>query len=331
MISSFARRKSGRVGALATETSPVTTLAEPHARPLLACENLSHVYFRGTPLESVALRDVTLAVRRGEFVGLVGPTGSGKSTLVQHFNGLLRPTAGRVLVDGADIHGPGVSLRQVRRKIGLLFQYPEHQLFEETVADDVAFGPRNLGLDPEEVERRVRDSLHLVGLDPDAFGKRSPFSLSGGEMRRVAIAGVLAMRPEVLILDEPTAGLDPVGRDEILERIAAFRAREATTVIFVSHSMDDVARLCDRVVVLHGGRVFLDAPTRTAFSQAERLREIGLDVPRAAALLLRLRSAGLPVRADRLTLEEACEEIASALRRAPGSGRRRSTDDGTPA
>jgi energy-coupling factor transport system ATP-binding protein len=288
-------------------------------QPLLACEDLSHIYFKGTPLESVALRGVTLAVRQGEFVGLVGPTGSGKSTLVQHFNGLLRPTGGRVFVDGNDIHGAGASLRHVRRKIGLLFQYPEHQLFEETVREDVAFGPRNLGLDPEEVEERVEESLGLVGLDPNAFGKRSPFSLSGGEMRRVAIAGVLAMRPEVLILDEPTAGLDPVGRDEILNRISTFRAREGMTVILISHSMDDVARLCDRVVVLHRGRVFLDAPTRAAFAQAERLREIGLDVPRVADLLLRLRAAGLPVRTDRLTLNEACDEIVGALRASRGS------------
>jgi energy-coupling factor transport system ATP-binding protein len=292
--------------------------AEQPARPLLACESLSHVYFKGTPLEAVALQDVTLSVRRGEFVGLLGPTGSGKSTLVQHFNGLLRPTGGRVFIDGADIHAPGASLRGVRRKIGLLFQYPEHQLFEETVTEDVAFGPRNLGLDPDEVDERVRESLRLVGLDPDVFGARSPFALSGGEMRRAAIAGVLAMRPEVLILDEPTAGLDPVGRGEILGRIGELRAREGMTVILISHSMDDVARLCDRVVVLHRGRVFVDGPTRTVFSQTGRLREIGLDVPRVADLLLRLRAAGLPVRADRLTLGEACDEIVSALQKGRG-------------
>lgn len=323
MISPIARRRSEGRTAQRDETTvevlPVSSTAEQPPPPLLACEDLSHVYFKGTPLESVALRGVTLAVRAGEFVGLVGPTGSGKSTLVQHFNGLLRPTGGRVFVDGNDIHGAGASLRHVRRKIGLLFQYPEHQLFEETVREDVAFGPRNLGLDPEEVEERVDESLGLVGLDPDAFGKRSPFSLSGGEMRRVAIAGVLAMRPEVLILDEPTAGLDPVGRDEILNRITTFRGREGMTVILISHSMDDVARLCDRVVVLHRGLVFLDAPTRTAFAQAERLREIGLDVPRVADLLLRLRAAGMPVRADRLTLNEACDEIVRALRASRGS------------
>jgi energy-coupling factor transport system ATP-binding protein len=283
--------------------------------PLLACEDLAHTYLAGTPLASVALRGVTLGIRRGEAVGLVGPTGSGKSTLAQHFAGLLRPTSGRVLIDGVEIYGRGVDLRRVRRRIGLLFQYPEHQLFEETVFDDVAFGPRNLGLDPDEVTERVRWALRLVGLDPERFARRSPFSLSGGEMRRVAIAGVLAMRPEVLILDEPTAGLDPQGRRELIDLVRRLRrSQEDLTLLLISHSMEDVARLCERVVVLHRGQVFLDAPVRVAFGHAERLREIGLDVPRVTDLLIRLRAGGLSVRTDRITVEEACEEILRALR-----------------
>lgn len=281
--------------------------------PVVVCEGLTHVYLRGTPFESVALRGVDLVVRRGECLGLVGPTGSGKSTLVQHFNGLLRPTEGRVWVDGVEIRPGTAVVREVRRKVGLLFQYPEHQLFEATVFDDVAFGPRNLGLDPEEVQERVRESLEWVGLDPDRFGPRSPFSLSGGEMRRVAIAGVLAMRPQVLVLDEPTAGLDPEGRREILNRVRDLHRKAALTVVLISHSMDDVARLCQRVVVLHRGQVFLDAPVREAFAQSDRLRSIGLDVPRVTDVLLRLRAAGLPVRCDRLTVEEACEEIVRVL------------------
>ncbi len=286
--------------------------------PVVVCEGLVHVYLRGTPFEAVALRGVDLVVRRGECLGLVGPTGSGKSTLVQHFNGLLRPTEGRVVVDGVEVRPGSPTVRDVRRKVGLLFQYPEHQLFEATVFDDVAFGPRNLGLDPEEVAERVRESLQWVGLDPDRFGSRSPFSLSGGEMRRVAIAGVLAMRPQVLILDEPTAGLDPAGRREILARIRELHRKARLTVVLISHSMDDVARLCQRVVVLHQGLVFLDAPVREAFAQADRLRGIGLDVPRATDVLLRLRAAGLPVRCDRLTVEEACEEIVRVLQGGQG-------------
>ncbi len=280
---------------------------------VVACQGLTHVYLRGTPFEAVALEGVDLVIRRGECVGVVGRTGSGKSTLVQHFNGLLRPTEGSVWVDGVRLDGRGETVREVRRRVGLVFQYPEHQLFEETVFQDVAFGPRNLGLDPEEVEERVRESLRWVGLDPERFGPRSPLSLSGGEMRRVAIAGVLAMRPKVLVLDEPTAGLDPRGRREILEHIRRWRREQHLTVVLVSHSMDDVARLCDRVVVLHRGRVFLDAPVREAFAQADRLRGVGLDVPRVTDVLLRLRAGGLPVRTDCLTVEEACEEIVSAL------------------
>ncbi len=283
--------------------------------PLLVCEDLTHVYLSGTPLASVALQGVTLTIHRGESVGILGPTGSGKSTLAQLFAGLLRPTAGRIWVDGVDLTTRRVDRKGILRRIGIVFQYPEHQLFEETVFDDVAFGPRNLGLPPEEVAERVEEALRLVGLDPEAFMHRSPLSLSGGEMRRVAIAGVLAMRPEVLILDEPTAGLDPQGRRALLALIRKLRMdRRDLTVVFISHRMDDVAQVCDRVVVLHQGRVYLDAPVREAFREALRLREVGLDVPRVTEVLGRLRAAGLPVRPDRLTVEEACTEIVRALR-----------------
>jgi energy-coupling factor transport system ATP-binding protein len=294
--------------------------APPEA--VIRCERLTHVYHAGTPLASTALRDVTLEIRSGELVGIVGPTGSGKSTLVQHFNGLLRPTAGRVLVDGESLERRGADLRRVRRAVGLLFQYPEHQLFEETVARDVAFGPRNLGLGESEIRARVDWALRLVGLDPERFGPRSPFSLSGGEMRRVAIAGVLAMKPKVIVLDEPTAGLDPVGRREILDRIRALRREERITIVLIAHSMDEVARLCERIIVLDAGGVALDAPTRAAFSDAARLRAIGLDAPRVSDLLSRLRAGGLAVRTDRLTVPEAVEEIAAAVRAAAGARRR---------
>ncbi|MBM3450060.1 MAG: energy-coupling factor transporter ATPase [Armatimonadetes bacterium] len=301
-------------------------IAPANADAVIACEDVSHVYQAGTPLESVAVQGVSLRIGRGEFVGIVGPTGSGKSTLVQHFNGLLRPTSGRVIVAGESLDRRGADVRKVRRTVGLLFQYPEHQLFEETVARDVAFGPRNLGLDEEDVEERVTWALRLVGLDPERFGPRSPFSLSGGEMRRVAIAGVLAMKPAVLVLDEPTAGLDPVGRREILDRVQSLRAEQKITIVLVAHSMDDVARLCERIVVLHQGRVALDAPTRAAFSAADRLREIGLDVPRVSDLLWRLRAGGLPVRTDRLTVAEAVDEIARTMRAGASGGRRERGD-----
>ena len=283
--------------------------------PLLACQDLTHVYLAGTPLASVALRGVSLSIHRGESVAILGPTGSGKSTLVQIFAGLLRPTGGRVWVGGVEIGGRGVDRKRIRQRIGLVFQYPEHQLFEETVFEDVAFGPRNLGLPAEEVAERVEEALTLVGLPPEKFRHRSPFSLSGGEMRRVAIAGVLAMRPEVLILDEPTAGLDPQGRRALWDLVRRLRAdRPDLTLVLISHRMDEVAQVCKRVVVLHQGQVVLDAPVREAFREAARLREIGLDVPRVTDVLLRLRAAGLPVRTDRLTVEEACAEIVRALR-----------------
>jgi energy-coupling factor transport system ATP-binding protein len=280
---------------------------------LIECEGVTHVYLKGTPLETVALRGVSLSIDAGEFVGLIGPTGSGKSTLIQHFNALLRPTEGTVRVGGVDLTTPRADLRAVRQQVGLVFQYPEHQLFEETVADDVAFGPRNLGLPDAEVRRRVHDALLMVGLDPEQLGPRSPFSLSGGEMRRVAIAGILAMGPQVLVLDEPTAGLDPLGKEEILERIRRLHLDHGLTVILISHDMNEIARMARRVVVLARGQVVADAPVRDVFRYSRLLSDLGLGVPTLTDLMHRLRRRGLPVREDVLTVDEAHAAIREAL------------------
>ena len=281
---------------------------------LIECVDLTHVYLRGTPLEAVALRGVTLSIDAGTFVGLLGPTGSGKSTLIQHFNALLRPTSGTVRVAGIDLSQPRADVKTVRRKVGLVFQYPEHQLFEETVFDDVAYGPRNLGLATPEIQERVHDALRLVGVDPDAFGRRSPFSLSGGEMRRVAIAGVLAMQPEVLVLDEPAAGLDPQGKQEILGQIRSLHRERGLTVIMITHSMDEAAQLVDRIVVMNRGQVAMDGPVRGIFRRADELAAIGLGVPAITDLMLRLRRRGVAVRPDVLSLEEARAAILEAVR-----------------
>lgn len=275
-------------------------------------QGVTHTYNQGTVLQATAIEDVTLTIDDGDFVGLIGPTGSGKSTLVQHLNGLLKPTSGRVLVDGVDITARGADLRSVRQKVGIIFQYPEHQLFDETVEADVAFGPRNLGLTKEEIDRRVADALTAVGLD-DATAKRSPFALSGGQMRRVAIAGVLAMQPKVLVLDEPAAGLDPRGREEILGHIRRLHDERGLTVVLVSHNMEDVARLAKRVIVMQRGRVVMDASPRIVFSRADQLREIGLGVPPMTELSKRLRAKGLAVPTDLLTVEEAREAIIRAM------------------
>lgn len=280
---------------------------------LLEVEGLTHVYGRGTPTETTAVRDVTLRIEKGEFVALIGPTGSGKSTLVQHFNALLRPTAGVVRVGGQDLSDSKTDLRAVRHRVGLLFQYAEYQLFEETVAEDVAYGPRNIGLPDEEVQRRVREALTAVGLDPEAFGPRSPFTLSGGEMRRVATAGVLAMAPEMLVLDEPAAGLDPRGKAEILGEIRDLHERGGITVVLITHSMDEAAALARRVVVMDEGRIAMDGPTREIFARAEELQAIGLGVPAVTALTGQLRARGVPVRTDVLTFEEARAAVREAL------------------
>lgn len=280
---------------------------------------VSHTYLERTPFEAQALVDVNLEVADGEFVGIIGPTGSGKSTLIQIVDGLIRPTAGRVVVDGLDL-AVKANLREVRRRVGLIFQYPEHQLFEETVTADVAFGPKNLGLPEAEVAERTNEALSLVGLDPAKHGPRSPFALSGGQMRRVAIAGVLAMRPRVLILDEPAAGLDPRGRGEILGYVRRLHKDLGQTVILVSHHMEDVARLADRVVVMNHGRVVMDGPTAEVFTAGERLRELGLRVPAVTELMLRLKERGWPLAADALTIEEAARRIVAAAPRARSGG-----------
>jgi energy-coupling factor transport system ATP-binding protein len=285
---------------------------------MICCEHLSYIYGRGTPLEVQALTDVSVTIGAGEIVGVIGATGSGKSTLVQHFNGLLRPTSGRVLLDGVDIHASRVDRRRVRQQIGLLFQYPEQQLFEETVLADVAFGPRNLGLTDEDARARAHRALEQVGLPPARFGSRSPFELSGGEMRRAAIAGVLAMEPRMLILDEPTAGLDPAGRRDLLAHIRRLHRDRALTIVLITHSMDAVAQLCERLVVLDRGRLVADGSTRTVFADVARLNALGLGLPQVTRLAYRLRERGLRVRADVLTVEEARIAIREAL-----GGRRR--------
>jgi len=275
-------------------------------------QGVTHIYNSGTTLQATAIEDINLTIDDGDFIGLIGPTGSGKSTLVQHLNGLLKPTRGRVLVDGVDITARGADLRAIRQKVGIIFQYPEHQLFDETVAADVAFGPRNLGLPQDEIDRRVTAALAAVGID-EATAKRSPFALSGGQMRRVAIAGVLAMQPKVLVLDEPAAGLDPRGREEILGRIKRLHEERGLTVVLVSHNMEDVARLAKRVVVMHRGRVVMDGSPRLVFSRAEQLAEIGLGVPPMTELSRRLRARGFDVPSDLLTVDEAREAIIRVM------------------
>jgi energy-coupling factor transport system ATP-binding protein len=272
---------------------------------LIRVEGLTHVYAPGTPFERTALRDVNLEIEAGESVGIVGPTGSGKSTLVGHLAGLLTPTGGRVLVDGVDISHERSGIR-----VGLAFQTPEDQIFEQTVFREVAFGPRNLGLTTSEVVERVGWALEMVGLDPAAIRERVPFTLSGGEMRRVALASILAMRPAILILDEPTVGQDPQSRRELLARIQALHAQGDLTLIVVSHALEEIARLAERIVVLKAGQLVADAPTRQVLSEAALLRSVGLDIPEPTALMHALRRRGLPVRTDVISVAEAVAEIA---------------------
>lgn len=277
-------------------------------------ENVDYIYQPGSPYEVKALKNINLVINEGEFVGLIGHTGSGKSTLVQHLNGLLKPTKGRVKVDDYEISAAKKNkLKEVRKRVGLVFQYPEHQLFEETVFEDIAFGPKNLGLPAGEIEKRVKKALQMVHLDYDKYQSLSPFTLSGGEKRRVAIAGVLAMEPKYLVLDEPTAGLDPRGRDEILAQIEELR-NQGMTVVLVSHSMDDVARLTERLIVMHHNAVVFDDETRKVFSHYESLQEMGLDIPTVTKLMFRLKDKGWSVRQDVLTVEEAKQEILLALK-----------------
>jgi energy-coupling factor transport system ATP-binding protein len=283
--------------------------------PILQVQNLTHIYSAGTPFEHKALDNMNFSVERGEFVGIIGHTGSGKSTLMQHLNGLLKPTSGKVLLDGKDIWSDKKLTRQARFRVGLVFQYPEYQLFEETIYKDIAFGPKNMGLDKEEIDRRVREAASFVGLREEQLSL-SPFDLSGGQKRRVAIAGVIAMEPEVLILDEPTAGLDPVGREEILANIESYRRAKNATIMMVSHSMNDVARLTDRLLVLNGSHIAMDGTPGEVFTHAWDLEEMGLDIPEVTRVFMRLREMGLPVEPV-YTLEQA---VAALKKLKEGNG-----------
>ncbi len=278
-------------------------------------KHVCHTYSEGSAFQSRALEDISFTIEDGEFLALVGHTGCGKSTLVQHLNGLLKPTSGQVLVDGEDLNGERVDRRALRMKIGLVFQYPEYQLFEETVAKDIAFGPRNMGLSDAEIDERVRRAIAHVHLDYEKYAERSPFELSGGQMRRVAIAGVLAMEPKVLILDEPTAGLDPHGRDRILNIVRDLHDA-GTTVVMVSHSMDDVARLATRVAVLSHGKLIAVGTPREIFRRAEMMESAGLAVPEAARLCARLRERGLPLPDDLYTQEELRDHLLALWKEA---------------
>ena len=281
--------------------------------PVIETRNLTYTYSPGTPFGKTAMKDVSLSVERGDFIGVIGHTGSGKSTLVQHLNGLLRPTSGQVLLEGKDIWEEPKKIREVRFRVGMVFQYPEHQLFEETVYKDISFGPRNMGLPEEEIDERVRRAAAFVGLKTELLEK-SPFELSGGEKRRAAIAGVMAMQPEVLILDEPTAGLDPKGRDLVLEQVAAYQKENGTTVLLVSHSMEDIARVAKTVLVMNGGQVAMYAPTPEVFSRAEELRAIGLAIPSVTRIFMGLREKGYPVGENVYTVEQAAARLLPLLK-----------------
>lgn len=274
---------------------------------------LRHVYSVGTPFEKVAIDDINIEIPHGQFVGLIGHTGSGKSTFIQHLNALLKPTSGTVMVDGEDINADKITAKNVRHKVGLVFQYPEYQLFEETVYADIAFGPKNMGLSATEIDERVREAAHFVGVTDEQF-ERSPLELSGGQKRRVAIAGVIAMRPGVLILDEPTAGLDPAGCEQILRNICDYHTQTGSTVIIVSHSMDDVARLADRLVVFNHGAIRFDGTPEEVFSQPEELRSIGLAVPAATELAMELKKLGLKL-PNSIYTNEQLEKALVALKR----------------
>ena len=278
-------------------------------------KTLTYIYDEGMPFASKAIDDISFEIKDNDFVGLIGHTGSGKSTLIQHLNGLLKPSSGEIIVNGFNITDKDLNLTEIRKRVGIVFQYPEYQLFEETVEKDIAFGPGNLGLDEEEISKRVRKSMEAVGLDYETYKDKSPFDLSGGQKRRVAIAGVIAMNPEVLILDEPTAGLDPGGRDEIFNLIKKLHRDNNITIILSSHSMDDMAKLAQTIIVMNHGKIeFMGTPREVFTSHADKLREIGLDVPQVLELATKLRQKGFDIRPDILTVEEVKDEILKVMR-----------------
>ena len=278
-------------------------------------ENLIHIYDKGMPTEQLALDNISFTAEDGQMVGIIGHTGSGKSTLLPHLNGLLKPDSGRIVIGGTDITEPGVSMVQIRKKIGLVFQYPEYQLFEETVAKDVAFGPKNLGLSQEEIDERVREAIELVGLDFETIKDRSPFDLSGGQKRRVAIAGVVAMRPEVLILDEPTAGLDPKAHKDVLAMVEEVHRRTGNITILVSHNMADIARLCDKIIVIDSGKLVTTGTPYEVFSKKDELRAVGLELPPVTKFTESLRERGLQLESTILDIDQAADQIAAYLKR----------------
>ena len=277
-------------------------------------KNVTYTYSPGTAYEIHALKDINLSIPDGQFIGIIGHTGSGKSTLLQHLNGLLKPDEGTVTVGNVDITQPGISMVEIRKRIGLVFQYPEYQLFEETVAKDVAFGPKNLGLSETEIEERVKEAIELVGLDYETVKDRSPFELSGGQKRRVAIAGVVAMRPEVLILDEPTAGLDPKAHKDVLNMVEEVHRRTGNITIFVSHNMADIARLSDKILVIDNGKLVTKGSPKEVFSQKETLRSVGLDLPPVTEFTEGLRERGINLSATILDVDEAAAQIAEYLK-----------------
>lgn len=279
---------------------------------MIEVKNLTHIYNEGLPHESVAIDDVSFTIDDGEFVSIIGHTGSGKSTMLQHLNGLLKPKSGTIIIDGIDITDSKTGMLEIRKKVGLVFQYPEYQLFEETVAKDVAFGPANLGLEPEEIDARVRRSIELVGLDYDGIKNASPFELSGGQKRRVAMAGVLAMEPRVLVLDEPTAGLNPRAHRDILDMVGEIHRREKNTIILVSHNMNDVARLSDRILVMSGGKLEMNGTPQEIFSREEEVKSMGLALPDSMEILSRLKKAGMRIEGTAMTIGEAADLIAES-------------------
>ncbi|NMM63532.1 energy-coupling factor transporter ATPase [Clostridium sp. P21] len=278
-------------------------------------ENLTHVYMKGSPFEKKALDNVNANINEGEFVALIGHTGSGKSTLIQHINGLLKPSSGKIIIDDVDITEKKINLNFIRKKVGLVFQYPEYQLFEETIEKDIAFGPKNLGLSDDEINSKVKKAMNMVGLDYERYKDKSPFELSGGQKRRVAIAGVVAMEPKVLILDEPTAGLDPKGRDDILGQIKDLHKAYKMTIILVSHSMEDVAKLADRILVMHEGKTILDGTPTQVFKEIDTLESVGLAVPQVTYLARALKEKGINISDDIFTIQQAKAEILRILKK----------------